>query len=52
MLKGKKTYITAVIAIVTAEGTWLSGDMSSTDALQISFSAIMAACIRNGLVSE
>lgn len=52
MLKGKKTYITAIVAIVTALGAYLSDDMSSAEALQISFSAVMAAAIRNGIIHE
>lgn len=52
MLSGKKTYITAAIAVITALGTWASGDMAAAEALQLSFTAVLGACIRNGIISE
>ena len=49
MLKGKKTYITAVVAVVTAGGAYLSGDMAAAEALTVGFNALLAAFIRNGV---
>jgi len=52
MLKGKKTYITAVVAIVAAVGAYLAGDASLPDTAQLVFSALFAAFIRNGVGSS
>jgi hypothetical protein len=49
MLKGKKTYITAAVAIVTAAGAYSTGDMAAVEALTVSFNALLAAFIRNGV---
>lgn len=42
-LKGQKFYITAGIAILTAWGAFLTGDIEVKDALQATFTAVMAA---------
>lgn len=52
MLKDKKTYVVAAVAIITAVGSYLTGDLSLTDTLQIALTAILGATIRNGIKSE
>lgn len=49
MLKGKKTYITAGLAIITAAATYLNHEATLGEALQLAFGAIMAGTIRNGI---
>lgn len=50
MIRGKKTYITAAVAVVTAVGAWATGEMALAEAIQLSFTAILGACIRNGII--
>ena len=52
MLKEKKTYVVAAVAIITALGSYLTGDLSLTDTLQIALTAILGATLRNGIKSE
>lgn len=49
MLKGYKTYIAGAIAIVTALGGWLDGDLSIAAALQLAVPAILAMALRAGV---
>lgn len=49
MLSGKKTYITAVVAIVAAAGAYLSGDADLMSTLQLVFTALLGAFVRNGI---
>jgi hypothetical protein len=49
MLAGYKTYITALVAIVTAAGGYLTGEIALPDALNLGFTALLAAFIRNGI---
>lgn len=52
MIRGKKTYITAAAAAFTALGGWLSGDLASAEAVQLVFTALMAAGLRHGIISK
>jgi len=52
MLSGYKTYLTAAVAVVTALATYLSGDASLADTLQLAFGAILAAFIRSGVKAD
>jgi len=52
MLSGYKTYITAGVAVITAVASYLIGDMSAADALQIGFTALMGAFIRVGVKAD
>lgn len=52
MLKDKKTYVVAAVAIITAVGSYLTGDLSLTDTLQIALTAILGATLRGGIKSE
>jgi len=49
MLSGKKTYITAIVAIITAIASYLTGDATLAEALQLGFTAILGATVRNGI---
>ena len=49
MLRGKKTYVTAVLAVITAAAAYLTGDASVAQTGQLVFSALFAAFIRNGI---
>ncbi len=49
MLKGYKTYIVAVLAILTAVGSWLTGDMTLAEMLQLVFTSGIGAFLRKGI---
>jgi len=49
MLRGKKTYVTAVVAVITAAAAYLTGEASVAQTGQLVFSALFAAFIRNGI---
>lgn len=49
ILAGKKTYIVSVTAIITAITTYLTGDASLADSLQLVVTALLGATIRNGI---
>jgi hypothetical protein len=52
MLSGYKTYITAVLAILTAIGTWLAGDLQLGDMIQTVVTAALGAFIRHGVAAQ
>lgn len=52
MFSGYKTYITAVVAVITAVGAYLAGDANIIDTIQLAFTAAMAAFIRSGIASK
>ena len=52
MLSGYKTYITAALAILTAIGTWLAGELQLADMIQTVVTAARGAFIRHGVASE
>lgn len=49
MLKGYKTYIVAALAVLSAAASYLVGDMSLQDALQLAFTGLIGATLRNGI---
>jgi hypothetical protein len=49
MLPGKKTYITAAVAIVTAIGAYLTETATAAEAGQLIFTALIGAFVRNGI---
>ena len=51
MLSGYKTYITAVVAIITAIGAYLAGDVTLGDTLQLVFTSGLAAFLRSGVAT-
>lgn len=52
MFSGYKTYIVAAVAILTAVGAYLVGDLPIADAAQAVLTAILAATIRNGVAAK
>ncbi len=52
MLRGYKTYITAVVAIVGAVAGWLTADVSLTDAIQIIVPAAVGMFVRSGIANQ
>lgn len=49
MFKGKKTYIVAAVTVIGAVASYLVGDASLTDALQLIVPAVLGATIRHGV---
>ena len=52
MFKGKKTYITGALAVLTAVGAYLSGELALAETIQTVFGALMAMFIRSGVKSD
>ena len=51
MFAGKKTYITAALAVIAAMGAYLTGEATVAQTGQLVFSALLAAFIRDGIKS-
>lgn len=51
MFAGKKTYITAALAVIAALGAYLTGEATVAQTGQLVFSALLAAFIRDGIKS-
>jgi len=49
-LKGKKTYIAAALTVIGAGASYATGDATAIQAVQMSVTAILAACLRNSMV--
>lgn len=49
MLAGKKTYVTAALAVATAIGAYLTGDATIMQTAQLVFTALIGAFVRNGI---
>ncbi len=49
--QGKKTYATAIVAILTALITYFNGEATLMSALQLGFTAVMGMTIRNGVAN-
>jgi hypothetical protein len=52
MLRGYKTYIVAVVAIIGAIGGWLTADVTLTDAIQIIVPAAVGMFVRSGIANQ
>jgi len=52
MLAGYKTYITGVLAILTAVATYLTGDATLAQAGELTLTALMGMFIRAGIKSD
>lgn len=52
MLSGYKTYITAIVAIITAIAAYLVGDASMIETAQMIFTALIGAFVRAGMTTE
>ena len=48
-LKGKKTYVTAALAVIGAGATYAVGDATAVQAAQMAVTALLAATLRNGM---
>lgn len=51
MLKGYKTYVVGVVAIISTIASYLVGDMSVSDAAQLILSAVLGMTVRNAINS-
>lgn len=51
-LKGKKTYIVAILGIVGAVASYLTGDVTAAQAFQAVLSALLAMGVRNGIANS
>lgn len=49
MLAGKKTYITAGVAVITAVAAYLTGDATAIQTAQLVFTALLGAFVRHGV---
>ena len=49
MLKGKKTYITALLAILGAGAGYATGEATAIQAAQLVVTAILGATLRSGM---
>lgn len=49
MLRGYKTYILATVSIVGAVASYLVGDVTLADAVQIALTGAIGATLRNGM---
>lgn len=47
--KGKKTYVTAGVTVITAIAAYLVGDVGLADTIQLVVTSILAATIRHGI---
>ena len=49
MFKGYKTYIVAAVAVISAIASYLVGDMTLADAVQVMVPALLGATLRNAI---
>lgn len=49
MLKGKKTYVTAAVAVISAAAAYAVGDASAIQTAQLVFTALLGAFLRSGM---
>ena len=52
ILSGKKTYVTAIVGVITAVAAHLTGEMEFSDMVRTIWVAVMAIFLRNGLTKE
>ncbi len=52
LLKGKKTYVSAGIAVITAVAAYLTGDISIAEAGQLVLTAVLGVTIRHAVSTE
>lgn len=52
MFSGYKTYIVGGLAILTAIGTYLAGDLALADAAQAVLTAILGMTVRAGIAAK
>lgn len=51
-LRGKKTYLTALVSVLSAIAAYLVGDLSIPEAAQIVLTAVLGATLRSGMTTE
>ena len=51
MFAGKKTYITAAVAVIGAIAAYLTGDATAADTAQLVVTALLAAFLRSGVAA-
>jgi hypothetical protein len=49
MFSGRKTYIAAALAVITAIAGYLTGEATLMETVQLAFTAAIGAFIRNGI---
>lgn len=49
LLKGKKTYVTGVMAILAAIAAHLTGEIAIAELAQLSLTAVLGMTVRNGI---
>lgn len=49
MFAGKKTYITAGVAVISAVASYLVGEADLMQTVNLVFTALLAAFLRNGM---
>lgn len=49
MLKGYKTYILATVTVIGAAASYLVGDITLVEALNLAIPAVTGAFVRNGI---
>lgn len=49
MLAGYKTYVTAAVAVIGAVAAYLVGDADLMQTVNLVFTALLAAFVRNGI---
>ena len=52
ILNGKKTYVTAIVGIITAVAAHLTGEMEFADTIRTVWVAVIAIFVRNGITKE
>jgi hypothetical protein len=52
MLKGKKTYVVAALAVLSAIGAYLTGDATLAQAIQLAVTALLGMTLRSGITTE
>lgn len=52
MLSGYKTYIFAGITVITAVATYLVGEASLADTIQVVVTAVLGVTIRHGIAKK
>lgn len=52
LLAGKKTYVTAALAVASAIGAYLLGDADPGTTMNIIVSSLLAVFIRNGIANS
>ena len=48
-LEGKKTYVVATLSILGALAGYLTGEVQMMDAVHLVETAVIGACLRNGI---